>query len=690
MTANNTLRVSEVDFDTIKTNLKTFLRNQSEFQDFDFDGAGMSVLIDLLAYNTHYMAYYLNMVSNEMFLDTAQLRSSIISNAKLVNYVPDSPHGAETKLNITVTPSQTESNTSLVVLDRYTKFLGTDIDGVNHPFVTIESTSAAKSNGVFAFSNVTIKQGDVVSLQYLMTTDNEKRAFTIPSSNVDTSTLMVVVQESSSNTMASEWVLADDLTELTSNSKVYFVEETPAGDYSVYFGDGRIGAKPKVGNIITATYINTVGSAANKIGRFNIVDAVGGLFTDNVRITATSSSYGGSDKESLDQVRFRAPYFYTAQNRAVTKNDYETLILKDYENIDSVAVWGGEENDPPIYGKVFISLKTKDNYFLTNVEKEAIKDQLIKTRNILTVVPEIIDPSYTFILVRGKVYYNSTVTSQTADSLAAFVRAAIEDYKNDEIDSFNSTFKKSKLQNYIETSDSSITGSDIKYLLQKRITLTLNQKKNYEIEFKVPLKKGDFSSYLSSYPAVTVIDRSFIEREAFFEEVPSVASGISSITVSNPGINYQTAPTVTITGDGTGATAVARIGGGRIISIDVTNAGTNYSRAKVSLSGGEGSEGQAEAVLESRTGTLRTYYINSNGEKTVVNASAGTINYDTGKIVLTSLLARGVKTNNFYDTNVLTINVPVDSEIITPLRNRILDIDMNDPLSIQVTISAET
>ena len=168
MTANNTLRVSEVDFDTIKTNLKTFLRSQSEFQDFDFDGAGMSVLIDLLAYNTHYMAYYLNMTANEMFLDTAQLRSSIISNAKLVNYVPDSPHGAETKLNLLITPSGTESNTSIVTLNRYTKFVGTDIDGVNHPFVTLYSNTAAKSNGTFAFSNVTIKQGDVVSLQYAL------------------------------------------------------------------------------------------------------------------------------------------------------------------------------------------------------------------------------------------------------------------------------------------------------------------------------------------------------------------------------------------------------------------------------------------------------------------------------------------------------------------------------------------
>lgn len=690
MSANSTMRITELDFDTIKNNLKTFLRSQSEFQDFDFEGSGMSVLLDILSLNTHYMAYYLNMVANEGFLDTAQLRSSMISNAKLVNYVPDSPHGAATKVNILVTPSNTEPNDSILTLSRYTRMLGSDIDGVNYPFVTLYSNTESKVNGTFLFSNVNIKQGEVVTLQYVMTPENTKRTFTIPSANVDTDTLLVIVQESTSNTAASEYTLADDITELTANSKVYFVEETPSGEYSVYFGDDRIGKKPKNGNIVSITYLDTVGSAANKINRFVLSEAIGGSFQDNVRITATSATYGGSAKETLEQVRFRAPFFYTSQNRAVTENDYETLITKDYVNIDSVAVWGGEDNDPPIYGKVFLSLKTKDNYYLTNVEKEAIKEHLIENRNILTVIPEIVDPEYVYLLTRGSVFYNSTLTPSTADTLKGYVRAAILDYKDLELAKFSSTFRKSKLQKYMEESDASITGSDIRIFLQKRIDMELNESRNYEVSFGLPIKRGDFSASLSTYPAVTILDGNNIERDVFFEEVPSISSGIDSISVINAGINYTSAPTVTISGDGAGATATARVVGGRLSSITVTNPGTGYSRATITLSGGGGSEAQAVATLQSRNGRLKTYYIKSNGEKVAVSENAGTINYDTGTIILTSLKARSVKTNNFYDTNVLTINVPIDREVITPLRNRILDIDENDPLSIQVTVVPET
>ena len=689
MTANNTLRISEVDFDSIKTNLKTFLRSQTEFQDFDFDGAGMSVLIDLLAYNTHYMAYYLNMVANEGFLDTAQLRSSMISNAKLVNYVPDSPHGAETKLNINITPSGSESTASIVTLNKYTRFIGTDIDGVNYPFVTLYSNTASKTNGSFAFANVNIKQGDVVSLQYSMTGDNTKRAFRIPSQNVDTNTIKVVVQESAANSAASEYTLADDITELSSNSTVYFVEETPDGDYSLYFGDGRIGKKPKNGNVVTVTYIDTAGDAANKIGRFVLVDKIGGLFSDNVTLSATSSSFGGSGKETLEQVRFRAPFWYTAQNRAVTELDYETLLIKDYENVDSVAIWGGDKNDPPIYGKVFASIKTKNNYYLTNVEKESIKELLIKNRNVLTVIPEIIDPEYMYLLIRGTIYYNSTLTSSSADDIKGYVRAGITDYKELELSKFASVYRKSKLQGYMEDSDRSITGSDIKVYLQKRVDLTLNETKNYEFNFGLPIKKGDFSASLSSYPLVTVLDGNSIARDVFFEELPSINSGVLSVSVTNPGINYTSTPTISIEGDGSGATAVAKIVGSRISSITVTNPGTGYSRATIRIIGGGGSEAQATAKLESRIGKIRTYYIKTNGEKVSVSDNAGTINYDTGVVLITSLKPRAVVTNNFYDTNVLTINVPVDREVITPLRNRIIDIDENDPLSIQITVVPE-
>ena len=687
MAANTTLTVTDLDFDSIKNNLKTFLRSQSQFQDFDFEGSGMSVLLDLLAYNTHYNAFYLNMIANEMFLDTSKLRQSTISHAKLINYVPESSHGAEAKLNIRVTPSTSEDqNTSSLTLDKYTRVFGGALDGVNYPFVVLDSYTVNKDGNSFLFSNVTIKQGEVVTRQFLMDPTNTKRRFEIPSQNIDLNTVIVTVQESASNTFTSVYNIAEDLTEITRDSKVYFIEENEDGNYRIYFGDDVIGKKPTNGNIINVTYIDTLGSIGNKISSFSMANTIGGLYNDNVSVSSISSSYSGSEKETIEQVKYRAPYFYSAQNRAITTYDYETLITKDYPNIDSVAVWGGEDNVPVVYGKVFLSLKTKENFFLTNLEKENIKNTLIENRNVLTVIPEIIDPSYTYILVRGSAYYDSTLTQYTAAQIRSFVVASIEDYKTDYLGKFKSGFQKSVIQQYIQDSEKSITGSDIKVILQKRIPIALNQTKSYMVEFGVPIKKGDFNSSISSYPSLGIVDTNFITRQLFFEEVPSINSGIEKIDIVNGGVNYTTVPTVTIVGDGTGATGIAKIYGGRVTSIEMTNRGSNYTRASVSISGETGIGVVVEPILQSRVGTLRTYYLNESGEKIFVNSNAGTIDYDNGIIVLTSLLPVSVASNAYYEPNVLTINTFVDKEIITSIRNKIIDIDVDNPLSYQIEI----
>jgi hypothetical protein len=687
MPANTTLTVTDLDFDSIKNNLKTFLRSQSQFQDFDFEGSGMNVLMDLLAYNTHYNAFYLNMIANEMFLDTSKLRQSTVSHAKLINYVPESSHGAETKLNIRVTPSTSEDqNTSILTLDKYTRLFGGALDGVNYPFVVLNSYTVNKDGNSFLFSNVVIKQGEVVTRQFLMDSTNTKRRFEIPSENIDLNTVIVTVQESAASTNTSVYNIAEDLTEITRDSKVYFIEENEDGNYRLYFGDDVIGKKPTNGNIINVTYIDTLGSIGNKISSFSIANTIGGLYNDNVIVSSTSSTYSGSEKETIEQVKYRAPYFYSAQNRAITTYDYETLITKDYPNIDSVAVWGGEDNIPVVYGKVFLSLKTKENFFLTNLEKENIKNTLIENRNVLTVTPEIIDPSYTYILVRGSAYYDATLTQYSAAQIRSFVVASIEDYKTDYLGKFKSGFQKAVIQQYIQDSEKSITGSDIKVILQKRIPITLNQTKSYTVDFGVPIKKGDFNSSISSYPSLGIVDTNFITRQLFFEEVPSINSGIEKIDIINGGVNYTTVPTVTIVGDGTGATGIAKIYGGRVTSIEMTNRGSNYTRASVSISGETGIGVVVEPILQSRVGTLRTYYLNESGEKIFVNSNAGTIDYDNGIIVLKSLLPVSVASNAYYETNILTINTFVDKEIISSIRNKIIDIDVDNPLSYQIEI----
>jgi hypothetical protein len=372
----------------------------------------------------------------------------------------------------------------------------------------------------------------------------------------------------------------------------------------------------------------------------------------------------------------------------VTISDYETLILKDYKNIDAVKTWGGEDNDPPVYGKVFLSLKTKENYFLTNLEKESIKDSLIRNRNVLTVIPEIVDPDYSYIIIRGDVYYDASLTSLSTEQIRQFARASIIDYKNNELTGFNSVFRKENLQDYIRQSEKSITSSDIKISLQKRIELSVGEVKKYAINSNFPIKKGDYTHEITSFPEIKVYDSSNIQRNVKFEEVPAAFTGIESIEIVNPGINYTSTPTISIVGDGTGATATARVSGGRIVEITVTNKGINYTRATVSISG-VGSEASAITKLQSKFGELRSFYLKSNGEKVIVNAKAGTINYEDGIIELNPLLTNGAVLNDFYDTNILTFELPIEKEIIFPLRNRIVDIDENDARAIQLTVIPE-
>lgn len=691
-TSNNALRVADLDFTSIRNNLKDFLRNQSTFQDYDFEGSGMSVLLDVLAYNTYYNSFYLNMAANESFLDTAQIRNNILSHAKLVNYVPMSKRGSTAVINVVVTPGPSEDQSaSYITLDKYTNFLGADKEMINYPFVAINSNTAYKVNGSFTFSNVIIRQGEVVTRQFLVEANNVTRRFQIPSSNVDTSTLSVTVIESSSNNYTTEYSLAGDFIDLRSNSTVYFLEEDHDLNYTIYFGDGVIGQRPANGNIVQVTYLDTVGTKSNNIVRFAPTDGDGiSGYKKNVRITLVEASSGGAEKETNDQIRFRAGHYYTSQNRAVTKSDYEALITKDFPNVEAVSVWGGEENDPPLYGKVFMSLKTKGYYILTNQEKETIRNKLITSRNVLTVDPEIIDPEYVFVLIRGNIKYNPSLTRKTENQITNSIKESIFNYATRELYTFKSTFKLSKMQTYIEGSDPSISSSDVDIYLQRRVKLEVNGINTYNINFNTPLRKGDYGFKFYTFPAVTVLDSGGIRRDVFFEETPESYTGIDSIDIINPGINYTSKPTITITGDGTGATAEAIIVNGRFVAINITNAGLNYTRAFVTISDSQGSGAVLAVKLRSSKSILRTYYYRSNGEKVFVNENAGTINYLTGRITLDALNPLEVIRNDFYDRNVLTLNVVPEQTVIEPSRNRLLAIDTNNIQAIQFNVTPET
>lgn len=685
------LKVTDLDFNSIKSNLKEFLKSQSEFTDYDFEGSGMSVLLDLLAYNTYYNGFYLNMVANESFLDTAQVRKNILSHAKAINYVPKSAQGALAKLDFVVTPSQTENQTAnTLTIKKYTTLIGREVDGINYPFVTINANTSYKSNGSFAFTNVFIKQGEVITRTFPMLANNVNRSFEITSSNVDTTTITVTVQESASNTSKNEYFVAEDITEIKANSKVFFLEENENLGYTIKFGDNVIGQRPANGNIIIVTYLDTVGRIANNITDFRFTEVLGGVFASNISIDVKQSSYAGTDKETIEEVKFRAPYAYTAQNRAVTKTDYEVLISKDFNNVEAVSVWGGEENDPIVYGKVFISIKTKGFYALSALEKDRIKNELIRSRNVMTVIPEIIDPEFCFVLVRGKVTYNPNLTTKTEAELIDTIRTAIVKYNNDNLNTFKSTLRKSKLQNYIDISEPSITGSDINVYLQKQLDIFPNEIRTYEIQFKAPLTKGSFTDKLYSFPELTVFDNNGDIRKVYVEEVPLTINGIDSIKMIDVGNYYTSEPTVTITGDGSGATAIARIINQKVSGIDIVNKGHDYTQATVAITGGGGTGAAAVALVDNNFANLRTYYYANTGEKIVVNTNIGTIDYVNGKIVLNSFKAINVVPNQYYANNVVTFNALPENEIITPLRNRILSIDPNDPKSIIIELVKET
>lgn len=683
------LRVVELDFETYKTNLKNFLSSQTEFQDYDFDGAGLSILIDILAYNSYYQAYYLNSTASEMFLDSAQLRSSVVSLAKMIGYVPGSNQGALSRLNLKITPSNSEPQSiTQLFIDKYTKLLGSDLDGVNYPFVTISANSAPVSvDGSFNFTNVYIKQGEVVTRQYLMdSSTNPTREFLIPSSNVDTTTISVAVQQSASNAATFIYNQNEDIVSIDGNSQVFFLEENENQTYTIQFGDNVLGKQPDDGSVVIITYLDNVGDVANNVSKFVFIDPIGGQFSDNVIISGDTSSFGGVPREDIDDVKFRAPYYYTTQNRAVTYADYKTLLLKNYNYIDAIAVWGGEDADPVVYGKVYLSIKTKGNYFLTNFEKLNLTNDLVKTFNIVTVTPEIVEPDYVYLGLKCNINYDPNLTNLSQAELEQRVRLVIGQYSDTELNKFESVFRRSRLQAIIEAVDPSIQSSELSVTVQKQIQFDFTRIRNYTTTFNMPLARSSIDSSITTYPYLEMLDTNGITRNCYIEEIPQSLSGIDSISIVDSGRNYISAPTVQIIGDGSGATATAKIAGGRVTSITVTNPGSNYSYAVVTiLSNDDGDSAAAVPVLQRNVGQLRSYYYSTSGEKVVLRNNVGTIDFLTGTIAINGIRVFSIEQNEFFHDDIMVITANAGAENIQPLRNRILTIDITVPRSVQIT-----
>jgi len=689
--ANSQIQMTDLDFNTIKNNLKTFLKSQDTLKDYNYEGSALSTLLDVLAYNTQYNAYYLNMVANEMFMDSAIQRSSVVSQAKLLNYTPKSSLAPEAFINFVVN----QVTDSSLTLPKFTSFMSEAIDGVNYNFVTTDSTTVEVSGNKATFPMVSIKQGIPSTLTFTVnSSSNPKYLFNIPETNLDTTTIQVLVQQSSSNTSYEVFTKAENYLSLNDTSSVYFLQESLDGTYDIIFGDGVLGKQLTDGNIVIVSYVVTSGITAAGANNFVVMGSINGYA--NTTTSPVTAATTGSAKESVASIKFQAPKAYSAQKRAVTKEDYISAIQQNNlgYSFDAINVWGGQENSTPVYGQVFIAIKPAGAYTLTSTQKQRLISDVIKPVSVMTVEPTLIDPDYTYIQITANVLYDSKKTNLTAGQIQASVRTAINNLAVTNLNTFNSTFSATDFTNAIASTNPAIITNEISIKLQKKFYPNLSTPSTYNLYYGTSLNRGLFQSGVTSNPSVQFrnpLNLAEIIDGVYIEEVPLATGGLESVTVINPGFGYQYAPTVTILGDGTGATAEAVISGsGSIREINVLTAGTGYTSAIVQITPATndttGALGAGLATLQGRYGTLRTYYNDSQNVKTVFNDNVGTIDYSSGIITLNSF--GPIQVNN--DLGQLTITANPSTTIISSSYNRILTIDPYDSGAIVVNVTAKT
>ena len=587
------IEITDLDFDAVKSNFKTFLSQQNGFTDYNFEGSGMSVLMDLLAYNTHYQAFHANMLANEMFLDTTLLRASAVSHAKALGYLPTSMKASNALVTVTVKGVPiTQTSLTMTAGSVFT----TSVNDTSYQFVTIADHTATSDTGTFQFDDIPIYEGTRVNYTYTVDSTNLEQQFLIPSSSVDTGTLVVRIQTSASDTTTETYKLNTDFTTLDTNSKVYFLQEVEEGRFEVYFGDGVFGYKPIDGNIIILDYVVTNGALADGASAFTAASTVGGY--SNVTALATASASGGGFAETVDSIKFNAPLKYASQGRAVTPDDYKSILPSVYTNIKSVSVWGGEDNDPAIYGRVYISIRPKTGTTLTSTTKNQIITSL-KKYNVASITPVIVDPEILQLVLTTTVKYNSTLTTKTSSDIKALAETTISTFNTNNLEKFDSVFRHSNLLLDLDASDVSILSSTVAVKLKRNVSVTLNASTKYTINFNN-----------AAYHPTNNHSQTVVESGGFF-------------LAGNTNVQY-------IDDDG--------------------------------------------------AGNIRTFYLLGGTTKTVTNAQAGTINYNTGQIVLTSFNISSVQAASGN----LEVTLKPDSNDVIPVRNQVIEID-----TVSSTTSAE-
>jgi|TARA_B110000263_G_scaffold98044_1_gene85680 hypothetical protein len=466
---SSNINITDLDFDQVSSSLKEYLKGQTLLKDYDFEGSNLAILTDLLAYSAHTSAFNANMVASEMFLDTAQIRKNVVSRAKELGYTPSSRTASKAIFDLTVnSPSIAGETPNSLTLSRGHEFT-TIFDGTSYTFISLDNKTITPTSGTFRFDDLNVYQGKLTTDVYRYSSQVTNQRFPLLNPNIDTSTITINI---TSNNTVSAWTKAGDLTNISTTSTVFYLQENDEGLFEVYFGDGIIGKEPKDSDEISISYLVTDSTHANGAGIFSMATSIQG--NSDVTMTNTVSASGGKDIETPDQIKFSASKFYTSQNRLVTVQDYKAKLQDLYPGADSISVWGGEDHDPISYGKVFVAIKPSQySNNLTTAEKTALKTDLSKL-SILTVRPEIIDAEILQVLITSNFKYDPTKTSQTKSALETLIKAAIISYDNNELSGFDTLFRHSQLSTKIDSVETSVLSNITTIKLKKDYTATID------------------------------------------------------------------------------------------------------------------------------------------------------------------------------------------------------------------------
>lgn len=511
-TANSALQVTELDFDEIRAGLKTFLSSQTTFQDYDFDGSNMSILLDLLAYNTHYNAYYTNMAANEMFLKSAQLRNNVVERAAEFGYTSSSARGAVGEVTVTIVPT---GSPDTITIPKNTEMTSV-VDDETLTFTTVGAELITKSSAnTYVATGVSIAEGFPLTHEFTVSTSNPVE-YIIPNKNVDTTRISVSVRATDAATTSTTYTLADDITQLTGSSTVYFIEETADERYRIYFGDDILGNSLVDGNVVVIDYHVCNTTKGNGANTFTNSSAISG-YSDVTLVTTTAAS-GGQEIETTASVKLNAPLHYERQNRVVTQSDYERLILAENSDFTSVNVWGGEDNDPPVYGRVYIAVNPASGTTVSDARQASIVTSL-KKRNVMSIDPVIVDAIYLYVVPTIQINWNPDLTSDSTGTVESAVSTAITTYQTGTLDDFGNKFRFSTFSTAIDAAHDSIKGNNTTINMMMEITPTLNVATTYTVKFQNGIKQtANHVTHEGHTGVVTSSNFTYLSQTCFFED----------------------------------------------------------------------------------------------------------------------------------------------------------------------------